>query len=62
VDDAGIEIAFKRYEASRKPRTSQIQQTSAANTWMRRETNPDWVYGYDAWNAPLEDLAAEPVA
>ena len=62
VDGGGIDAAFARYEASRKPRTSRVQQTSAANTWMHRETNPDWVYGYDAWNAPLEDVTAASVA
>jgi hypothetical protein len=25
---------------------------------MRNETNPDWLYGYDAWTVPL----AAPVA
>ena len=54
----GIEAAFRLYEAIRKPRTSQIQQTSGTNTWMRRRTDPDWVYGYDAWNVPLRDEAA----
>jgi len=48
-----LSAAFERYEASRKPRTSAIQATSAANTWMREDTKPDWVYGYDAWTAPL---------
>jgi len=54
-DAAGDDLpaAFERYEASRKPRTSAIQATSAANTWMREDTKPDWVYGYDAWTAPL---------
>ena len=41
------------YEATRKPRASAVQTGSSANTWMRNETNPDWVYGYDAWTAPL---------
>ena len=53
VDADGIDAAFRRYEATRKPRTSQIQQTSSRNEWMRRQTNPDWVYGYDAWSVPL---------
>lgn len=58
VDGAGLKVALRRYEASRKPRTSRVQETSAANEWMRRETNPDWVYGYNAWTAPLADVAA----
>ena len=54
-----VETALGRYEAHRKPRTSRIQAISSANTWMKTpETNPDWLYGYDAWNAPLGDPAA----
>jgi 2-polyprenyl-6-methoxyphenol hydroxylase-like FAD-dependent oxidoreductase len=48
--------ALKRYEASRKPRTSEIQGTSRNNTWMRQATDPRWVYGYDAWTEPLVHL------
>jgi len=58
VDADGIEPAFNRYEATRKPRATQIQGTSRGNTWMRRETDPSWVYGYDACSAPLADAAA----
>jgi salicylate hydroxylase/6-hydroxynicotinate 3-monooxygenase len=46
--------AFRRYERVRRERTSQIQGTSQRNTWMREATDPSWVYGYDAWTAPLE--------
>jgi len=46
--------AFRRYEAARRERTARIQGTSQQNTWMRQATDPDWVYGYDAWTAPLE--------
>ena len=49
----GIGAALGRYEATRKPRTSEIQGTSSKNTWMRHSTDPSWVYGYDAWKAPL---------
>jgi salicylate hydroxylase/6-hydroxynicotinate 3-monooxygenase len=49
-----IAAAFRRYETVRRERTSQIQGTSQKNTWMREATNPDWVYGYDAWTAPLD--------
>jgi len=51
VDD--ITDAFRLYEATRKPRASMVQTSSSANTWMRNATNPDWLYGYDAWTAPL---------
>jgi salicylate hydroxylase/6-hydroxynicotinate 3-monooxygenase len=51
-----IPAAFELYAAHRKPRTSRIQAISSANTWMSSATNtdPDWLYGYDAWSAPLE--------
>jgi salicylate hydroxylase/6-hydroxynicotinate 3-monooxygenase len=48
-----IAEAFRVYEATRKPRASAVQTGSSANTWMRNETNPDWLYGYDAWSVPL---------
>jgi 6-hydroxynicotinate 3-monooxygenase len=49
----GVAKAFRRYELTRWPRTTQIQLTSRQNTWMRTRTDPDWVYGYDAWQEPL---------
>ena len=54
--DGGLEdpaAAFRRFEAARKARTSEIQATSHRNEFMRRRTDPDWVYGYDAWTAEL---------
>ena len=53
VDADGVADAFRRFEATRKPRTSEIQGASAQNTWMRGATSTDWVYGYDAWTVPL---------
>jgi len=54
VDGEDIEGAFARYEAHRKPRTSRIQAISSANTWMKGgDDDTSWLYGYDAWNAPL---------
>ena len=55
VDADGVAAALRRYENTRKGRTAKIQQTSAANNWLRGATNQDWVYGYDAWNVPLAD-------
>jgi 2-polyprenyl-6-methoxyphenol hydroxylase-like FAD-dependent oxidoreductase len=53
-DDVGA--AFRRYEAHRKPRTSRIQAISSANTWLRTaDGDTGWLYGYDAWSAPLAD-------
>lgn len=53
IDSNGVAAAFKRYEATRKPRTSQIQSQSSKNTWLKGETDPSWVYGYDARSAAL---------
>ncbi len=55
----GLEQALRLYEATRKPRTSAIQAKSSANTWMRTDADPGWVYGYDAWSAPLDESPAE---
>lgn len=46
--------AFQRFEALRKPRTSQLQLTSHQNKFMQQKTDPDWVYGYDAWKVALD--------
>jgi salicylate hydroxylase/6-hydroxynicotinate 3-monooxygenase len=53
VDRDGVAEAFLRFEATRKPRTSRVQASSRTNTWLRDPTDPDWVYGYDAWTTPL---------
>jgi len=50
---ATLNEGLKRYEAVRKPRASKIQSVSGTNTWMRTPTDANWVYGYDAWTAPL---------
>ena len=61
VQGDDIEGAFKRYEAHRKPRTSLVQAISSANTWMKEAGgDTSWLYGYDAWNAPLDRPAANP--
>jgi 6-hydroxynicotinate 3-monooxygenase len=56
VDRDGVGTALRRFEATRKPRTSRVQLSSRANTWLKSRTDPDWVYGYDAWNEPLAEL------
>jgi 6-hydroxynicotinate 3-monooxygenase len=53
VERDGVANAFRRFEASRKPRTTRVQQTSRTNTWLKDKTDTDWVYAYDAWTAPL---------
>jgi 2-polyprenyl-6-methoxyphenol hydroxylase-like FAD-dependent oxidoreductase len=63
VDGEDIEGAFARYEGHRKPRTSVVQAISSANTWMRDASgDTSWLYGYDAWNAPLDEPAAHAAA
>ncbi|WP_315834190.1 FAD-dependent monooxygenase [Bradyrhizobium prioriisuperbiae] len=58
VERGGVADAFRRFEATRKPRTSRVQLSSRTNTWLKNPTDPDWVYGYDAWNAPLAEFEA----
>jgi 6-hydroxynicotinate 3-monooxygenase len=53
VDASGIGDAFRRFEATRKERTTRVQDTSRANTWLKQKTDTDWVYSYDAWAVPL---------
>ena len=53
VDRDGLHAALLRYEATRKPRTSRIQRTSALNNWLKEPHDADWVYGYDSWTEPL---------
>jgi salicylate hydroxylase/6-hydroxynicotinate 3-monooxygenase len=53
VERDGLQEAFAIYETTRKPRASTIQTSSSKNTWLRGNTDPGWVYGYDAWTVPL---------
>ena len=53
IEREGVANAFRRFEATRRERTARVQQTSRANTWLKQRTDTDWVYGYDAWTAPL---------
>ncbi len=56
IEREGIAAAFARYEATRKQRTARVQLTSRENRWGKGATDPAWVYGYNAWTAPLADL------
>jgi salicylate hydroxylase/6-hydroxynicotinate 3-monooxygenase len=63
VQGDDVEGAFKRYEAHRKPRTSLIQAISSANTWMQGgNADTSWLYGYDAWNVPLDAPPRQPAS
>jgi salicylate hydroxylase/6-hydroxynicotinate 3-monooxygenase len=53
VDRDGVANAFRRFEATRRARTTRVQDTSRTNTWLKDKTDADWVYAYDAWTAPL---------
>jgi 6-hydroxynicotinate 3-monooxygenase len=53
VEPDGVANAFRRFEASRRDRTSRVQETSRTNTWLKEKTDTDWVYAYDAWTVPL---------
>jgi salicylate hydroxylase len=57
VDLAGVAAALRRYEATRRDRTARVQLGSRGNEWLKEGGNADWVYGYDAWQAPLEAAA-----
>ena len=51
VSDIGA--ALQIFEATRKDRATQIQMRARENTWLRDKTDADWIWAYDAWNAPL---------
>ena len=53
VEREGVANAFRRFEATRRERTTRVQETSRRNTWLREKTDTDWVYTYDAWSIPL---------
>jgi 6-hydroxynicotinate 3-monooxygenase len=57
VGPDGVAAALRRYEATRKPRTSEIQALSRANDMNRFKAANELVYGYDAWTAPLAEVA-----
>jgi 2-polyprenyl-6-methoxyphenol hydroxylase-like FAD-dependent oxidoreductase len=61
IDQAdSFEAAFRFYETARKPRANAVQAGASKNIWMRSDTSPDWLYGYDASRVPLRSsLAAD---
>jgi 6-hydroxynicotinate 3-monooxygenase len=36
-----------------------MQLTARQNNWGKGDTDTDWVYGYNAWTAPLADAASK---
>lgn len=53
AETSTVAAALERYEKERKPRTKRVQESSLANEWLKKGSNADWVYGYDAWNTQL---------
>lgn len=51
-----VPAALRRYEGLRRERTARIQIGSRGNNWLRAGGNGDWVYGYDAWGVPLDEV------
>ena len=47
--------AFRLYEASRRDRATQVQTVSNANTFLQKQEDPSWVYGYDVYAEPILD-------
>jgi salicylate hydroxylase len=48
-----VATALAGYERARLSRTARVQLASRENEWLRTGIDADWVYGYDAWQAPL---------
>ena len=53
VGTGDLQTAFALYEANRAERASKVQRVSHNNTWLRGNENPDWCFGYDAFQVPL---------
>jgi 6-hydroxynicotinate 3-monooxygenase len=47
--------AFALYQANRAERAGKVQLVSHNNTWLRTNENPDWCFGYDVFNVPLQE-------
>lgn len=56
-EESSFNRAFRRYEATRRERTAQMQAGSSTNTWFKGNTDPGWVFGYDANTAPLASVS-----
>ncbi|AZD84284.1 MULTISPECIES: FAD-dependent monooxygenase [Gammaproteobacteria] len=47
------ESAFSLYEKNRVERVSHIQSTSNNGSWFMHETDPGWLFSYDAWKSEI---------
>src|SRR5438552_12346586 len=52
VDRDGVAGAFRRFEATRKERTSRVQLNSRTNTWLKERTGLECGSAYDPCTAP----------
>jgi len=50
--------AFQLYETARRDRATRVQSVSNANTFLRHQEDPSWVYGYDIYAEPLRSESA----
>lgn len=50
--------AFSLYEATRRDRATRVQAVSNSNTWLLKQEDPSWVYGYDVYGDILKTEAA----
>jgi 6-hydroxynicotinate 3-monooxygenase len=48
-----LETRLQTYRALRIDRASRVQQVSHANTWLRENEDPFWVFGYDPYQVEL---------
>jgi len=58
ADGGDLAEGFRRYEATRRDRAARIQLGSRQNEWGKERMDPGWVYGYDAWTAPIAEARA----
>jgi salicylate hydroxylase len=54
ADVENLASRLDRYQHARMERTARIQLGSRENNWLKDAGNGDWVYGYDAWEVPLQ--------
>jgi 6-hydroxynicotinate 3-monooxygenase len=56
VDGEDMELAFRRYEASRFERAAKVQSESLKNMIGNGRADHDWLYSYDILTAPISSL------
>lgn len=54
IDD--YQTAFKLYEDHRKVRATRVQAVSNANTFLKKQEDPSWVYGYDLYGEEIHHI------